>query len=384
MHDQLVSPELLQSADKMLFITHLALGDFTYLQNYFQAFARQHPHIKIHIWVDEVRRTRCFWRWKHLKTYALYDWLVACPFVEKIYSQTYSPRLLKQSVRQAQQEKYPLVVSLATLRPAMYARLARSVSSAGFVVGMQGKVGFFNIAQRLAYRKLNARLVLKPTPRGSHISSTYAGWFETLFGLQVGAEQRFPFVKIPKEWLSFANLRLLKWGIDKKTKSFGRVIFLNPYAKTKKRSWALDDIVTLIRVLKERDMWGDVSFIINIAPEERNAAQKFFKQHSLIDVFLFTADFNFFQLPAVMSLCDLIISVETSVIHLANAVQVPVVALMRQKNPEWEPIDKEHTTVVTTLKRNQWISDITVDQVLGALDTSCHTLQMMHQEKNSA
>jgi ADP-heptose:LPS heptosyltransferase len=40
---------------------------------------------------------------------------------------------------------------------------------------------------------------------------------------------------------------------------------------------------------------------------------------------------NFFQLPAMLSWCDLIISVETAVMHLANAVHVPVIALMRQK-----------------------------------------------------
>ena len=97
----LIPADVLERADKILFITHLALGDFTYLQNYFQAFAQQYPHIKMHIWVDEVRRTRCFWRWKYLKAYALYDWLAAVPFVQKVYNQTYSPGLYKKSIRQA-------------------------------------------------------------------------------------------------------------------------------------------------------------------------------------------------------------------------------------------------------------------------------------------
>lgn len=384
MHDQLVGPELLKKADKILFVTHLALGDFTYLQNCFAAFARSYPHIKVHVWVDEVRRTRCPWRWKHLKSYALYDWLAACPFVTKIYNQTYSPALLKSSITQAQQEKYPIVVSLATLRPALYARLVRSICPEGFALGMQGKTRFFNIVQRRAYKKLDARFVIKPTQPGSHISDTYAHWFLTLFGINVEQAQRFPFVTIPKEWLSFAKLRFLKWGIDKKTKQFGHVIFINAYAKTKKRSWPLSYVAELIRSLKQRDVWGDVSFIVNVIPEELSVAHAFFQKHSLSNVFLFSADHNFFQLPAIMSLCNLVISVETSVMHLANAVHVPVIALMRQKNPEWEPIDKERSVVVTTLQRKQWVCDIGVDQVLGALDKSFHTLQMLSLEKNSS
>ena len=101
MKTHLVPPELLQKTDKILFVVQLTLGEFTYLQNYVTTFARQYPHIKIHIWVDEVRRTRCFWRWKHLKKYALYDWLDACPAIEKVYMQTYAPALFKKSIQEA-------------------------------------------------------------------------------------------------------------------------------------------------------------------------------------------------------------------------------------------------------------------------------------------
>ena len=76
---------------------------------------------------------------------------------------------------------------------------------------------------------------------------------------------------------------------------------------------------------------------------------------------------NFFQLPAVLSECDLIISVETAVMHLANAVHVPVIALMRQKNPEWVPIDSANSTVITAARRRDWVKAITVDQVMKAL-----------------
>ena len=70
--DPLVSDKQLEKIDKILFITHLAIGDFTYLQNYFKAFKDAYPHITIDLWVDEVRRTRLFWRWNKLKKYSIH------------------------------------------------------------------------------------------------------------------------------------------------------------------------------------------------------------------------------------------------------------------------------------------------------------------------
>lgn len=369
MHQQLVPPEILQKADKILFVTHLALGDFTYLQNDLKAFAEQYPHIKIHIWVDEVRRTRCFWRWKNLQKYALYDWLNNCPFVAKVYHQTYSPALLKASIKTARQEQYPVVVSIATLRPHQYARLARKITPQGFVAGMRNSIKFFNIFQRLAYRKLdvslNPRLYSAP---GRHISEMYALWFYDLFGLEISEQQRFPFINIPSRWVSFAKLRFLKWGIDKQSKRWGRVIFINPYAKTEKRSWSLENVVELIHSIKRTDEWGDVSFIVNVVPEAWNNAHKFFDKNSTTNVFLFSADHNFFQLPAIIQLCDLVISVETSIMHFANALHVPVIALMRKKNPEWVPIDAKNSTVITAQHRKEWVNDIPVQRVIEVLN----------------
>jgi ADP-heptose:LPS heptosyltransferase len=53
--------------------------------------------------------------------------------------------------------------------------------------------------------------------------------------------------------------------------------------------------------------------------------------------------------------------------HLANAVHVPVIALMRQKNPEWAPIDKHNSTVITVARRDDWVDKIGVDEVMAAL-----------------
>lgn len=366
MPTQLVPADVLKNADKVLFIAHLALGDYTYLQNCFKAFSEAYPHIRIHLWVDEVRRTADSSKWEHLRKYSLYDWLAACPFFDKVYSSTYSPELFQQSIREAQEEGYPLVISLATLRPHKYARLARDISPHGFVTGMRERMSLFKLHRALAYRRLDATVAPYTVSRTDpqHISAVYAEWFRQLFGMQIAPGDRFPFVQIPPQWSAEAKSTLREWGFEART---GNLVFVNPYAKTKKRCWPLEHVAELIKAMSARDEWCGACFIINAMPHEFAAAKQVFDRYALERTQLFSAHENFFQLPAMLSECDLIISVETAVMHLANAVHVPVIALMRQKNPEWVPIDAGNSTVITTAKRREWVKAITVEQVMRAL-----------------
>jgi len=54
--------------------------------------------------------------------------------------------------------------------------------------------------------------------------------------------------------------------------------------------------------------------------------------------------------------------------HLANAVGVPVVALMRRNHPEWVPIDRDRSTVLMVPDIDDWVTRIAVDDVLAVLD----------------
>ena len=367
MNKQLISEKLLAQSDKILFITHLAIGDYTYMQTYFKALSQAYPHIKIDLWIDELRRTWCFWRWESLKKYSLYDWVENCSFFRKIYKKTYSPFALSNSVREAQKEKYPIVVFMGGLRPHNYADLARSIAPQGFIVGVQQPVSKFNFLYKKSYKKFDAVVDTRRNPEEIHITDTYAGLFKQIFGIYVDPVARAPFVDIPQKWVSYAKFQFLKRGIDKKNKNFGKVFFINPFAKNKKRCWPIEHVVELIMQIKQDDQWQDISFIVNVVPEEFDNVNTYLKKRSVNDVFLFTASTNFFQLPAMISCCDLIISVETATIHLASALHVPVVALMRQKNPEWAPWDTKNSHIVTTGKRSHWIKDIPVVSIVHAV-----------------
>jgi ADP-heptose:LPS heptosyltransferase len=126
-------------------------------------------------------------------------------------------------------------------------------------------------------------------------------------------------------------------------------------------------VAELIETMRAQPEWRDACFIVNAVPQEVDNVKAMLGRRQLDRTELFSANENFFQLPAMLAQCDLIVSVETAVMHLANAVGVPVVALMRQKTPEWAPVDKANSTVITADQRHDWVKAIPVDAVMHAL-----------------
>jgi len=366
----LVPADVLAGADRILFVAHLAIGDFTYLQACMRAFARAYPHVRIHVWVDERRRTADPAMWPHLQKYALFDWLAECTWIDKVYDSTYSPDTFAQSIAAARAQDYPIVASLAVMDCHRYARLVRAISPRGFVVGLTKPAErIVHIPSRwFAYRKLDGAIpVYTAADRPGHISEVYAGWFARFFGVDVPPAARLPRMDLPDRWLDAAHAQFAEWGFGD-----GRpVVFLNPYSKSPDRTWPLEYVAALARALRTRPGWRDAGVVVNVVPEALDDARRALTRRAdpaLAHIRLFSADEHFFQLPAVMRLCSLVVSVETAVMHLANAVGVPVIALMRRNCPEWAPIDKDSSIVLMVPEMDDWVTRIGVDDVLDVLD----------------
>ncbi|SHN43705.1 ADP-heptose:LPS heptosyltransferase [Duganella sacchari] len=358
---QLISAPQLAQAKKILVITHMAIGDFTYMQMCFRALKRAYPHLAIDLWVDERRRTDNPAEWPHLKNYSLFDWLAASPYIDKTYTETYSPALYAQSIAAAQREDYPLVVSFTHMACHRYARLAREISPRGYIVGLKKhKYRFFELSKILSILKFNATIPLYESQEANvpHVSDIYAQWFTSAFGLSIPPQDRYPDIHIPDQWMDYARQQLADWKLGAK------VVFVNAYSKGEERCWPLERVFALIEEMRSHASWQDAGFIINVVPEELPAAQALYDKMAMPGTHLFSAVDNFFQLPAILSLCSLIVTVETAVMHLANAVHVPVIALMRQNNPEWVPIDRENSTVIHVRQFGDWVDKIGLPEVM--------------------
>ncbi|WP_084442189.1 lipopolysaccharide heptosyltransferase family protein [Termitidicoccus mucosus] len=347
---------------KILFITHLAIGDYAYLQNFFKALAGRFPHLQIHLWVDELRCTKNAAKWEGLRKYILYDWLAACPFIQKIYSQTYRPDLRAESITSARRENYPIIISLALVRPHRYAALARKIGPDSFVAGIRRFAGGLRgLVHDFSYKKLD--IALPSEIRGiGHVSEIFSCWFQSLFGFGLTLRERLPFVDIPDEWTRWAT-----GYIDTLGAAGNPLVFVNPSAKTPRRCWPMAHVVELIKAMRQQPEWRDAVFLVNALPDKIPETLALVKAGGQKRVHVFSANDNFFQLPAVLRRCALIISVETATMHLANAVRVSAVALMRKKNPEWHPLDAANSKIVTVSKRRDWIKEIPPGRVLDAM-----------------
>ena len=85
----------------------------------------------------------------------------------------------------------------------------------------------------------------------------------------------------------------------------------------------------------------DCGFVLNVPPNAVERTRQLIKQHTSlapVNISLFTATEHFFQLPALLSLCDAVITVETAVMHLASGLNVPQIVLMRAHAAPWQPL----------------------------------------------
>ena len=361
-----IPADKLASADKILFIAHLAIGDYTYLQNGFKAFKEAYPHIQMDIFIEEVRCTNDPKKWPFLKKYSLYDWVSECDFFTNVYRENYSPALRLDSIVKAKLENYPIVVSIETLASLNGAALARDIAGPnGFAMGMDIRYKWYQLKQKADLKKLDALIeIVKPQGGDSrHISDDYGYWFSQIGSIMLFKEDRYPFVNIPQKWQDNAKATLQKWGVKKDQP----IVFINHIAKNPRRSWKLDQVRELIELMQKTAKWEDTFFIINGIPEIFPEIEALIKTHNLQNTKPFSALDNFFELPAMLKECDLIISVETAVMHLANAVHVPVIALMRIKTLEWVPLNEALTTLIFTPKRADVISDIPASRVVENL-----------------
>jgi ADP-heptose:LPS heptosyltransferase len=358
----LVPAGLLEKPGKILFIMHPGIGDFCYLQNFFRELAARFPLLEMHLWVGEHHTTDDPARWAALKNSILYDWLAACPFFKRIYRNNYSPAGLAVAVGEACAENYPIITTLVLTRWHWYAKLARSVCRDGIVISALRPFDIKGWFKTFPYKKPDIAFPSAPS-KVEHISDIFSWWFRRLFGCGLPVEKRMPFMNIPGDWTHWADGFIRKIGADGK-----KLVFVNVTAKDWKRCWSLENGIETIKAMQQVPQWKDAIFLLNAMPGDVAKFHDTVSKSGLERTHLFSAEENFFQLPAVLGKCSLIISVETSVMHLANAVRIPVIALMRLKYAWiWYPMDRGNTILITTKKRGDRMDKIPPKRVLQAV-----------------
>ncbi len=344
---------------KVLYMTHLAIGDYVYQRQYLRKLKQQYPNIEIDIWIDDCRVRHK--KWHSARNNTLSQWLGSEPFINQIYPIVANASERQNLIDKAIDENYDLVFFVALNRCERYARIARVIAQSSLAVGTKSATIGNPLTRWWHFSRLDNFLTLQHTQNYSHISDLYGQAFETCLGLDQDDSSRVDSIDIPHTY-KLAAVELL--GEIAKHKP-GRSLFINHLSTSEKRDYSWPKLRELLISLNQCE--DNLSFVINVPPVEfLSTQQKVLDDPKLkhLRALVFCADEHFLQLPALINACDIVISVETAVMHLADALGKKQVVLMRAMAEQWRPRYADHV-----LFGDNRVDQIAVQDIVSAVRT---------------
>ncbi|WDE05938.1 glycosyltransferase family 9 protein [Thalassomonas viridans] len=364
----LISPQQFQQAKRLLFMSPLALGDFLYLKTFLGEIKNNYPHLELDIWLDDNRNNSQSWRL--LRSQTIEQWIEKEQDFTRSYGCCDSLSQQQQQVSRAQELDYDLVIIQGGNRGRHYSALAREISPNAFIATYKGGSRYCGLLDKWDFRHSDKTYQLnkKSLPKNYHVTDRYYQIIKAIAGINLAPSDFMPVLKLPTQSVSNAVDWLAEQFTDPARQ--GQVVFLNHLSTDKKRDWRLNQLFELIVQMGQHR--PDTRFIINITQDQLDEiASKVTSSSELLpfQVAVFTAQNNFFELPALIAQTDLVITVETAIMHFAAATKRPLIAMMRQKKPYWAPPASETTRVVYTDKKKDHISDIRVDNIIKTINS---------------
>lgn len=325
------------NAKRVLYMTHLAIGDYYYQRTFLAELKRRYPHLTLDIWIDDCRSRPK--PWHAGRNQILCQWLESESHFKKIYPICASRSERKAMIKQAHSENYDIVIFMAHNRTENFAQFARQICPNGWVAGTRTKPLEKWLRKWQMFSHVDFYLSLDNESEDSHIQEKYKNRFAQLFGFD------FP-VNLPMLPLTVPNQQIdnmAQWISDFKnthpTKSSQGVVVLNHLSTNQKRDLPDSHVVKLIAQLHQQ--CPHYGFVLNVPPNAIESTGELIDNAdalSGINITVFTATEHFFQLPALLSLSDIVITVETAVMHLAAGLNVPQIVLMRESASQWQPL----------------------------------------------
>lgn len=321
-------------AKRLLYMTHLAIGDFIYQGVWLNALKSKYPHLQIDVWFDDCRRRPHSWAAGRNKT--LGEWLEADGSFDEVYPIVSNVEERTTQIARAAARKHDLIVFIGKNRSEQFAKVARQVSSTAFAVATKSKPWNNPLAKWWYFSRLDGQLSFDEySQRLGRITAIYAGIFGKVFGLSpedTGGRESLEIRYDPK-YTETAKQYIA--GFGENAKSF---VFLNHLSTAERKDYPWNQLRDVMLSLHEQ--YPDLAFIVNSPPDKYDETREVIEQDvalSALAVKAFTATGNFFELPAVMAECDVTITVDTATSHLAASLDKPQVAIMADDIKLWQP-----------------------------------------------
>ncbi|WP_018691046.1 glycosyltransferase family 9 protein [Algicola sagamiensis] len=352
-------------------MTHLALGDFYYQKTFLKALKKKYPQIQLDIWLEDFKRKKK--SFQSGRNTALTDWITFEGFASKIYPISRSQEEFDGLITDALAENYDAVFFVANLRTERFAKYARMIGKQAVVVGTKHEVMNKPLRKLYHFSKLDGHYLfedcLLPGGQYPHVIELYNYHFQRLVGLSLTEEEKQPTLSYPEPLKEKVHTDLQQWKSTQQLPVDTKVILINHLSSSKKRDWPLESVFSVIQKIHQaNEHW---CFVINVPPDQLDAVKMQIDQATDIPkgkVLVFTAKTDFFELPAMIDQADVVLTVETAIMHFAQGLGKPMVALVRGVTKHWAPIETDKIKILITEKGRDWVNKIPESAVLEALE----------------
>lgn len=333
----LLSEQEIDGAQRVLFMSHLALGDFVYHGALLKSLKHKYPHLTIDIWMDDCRDRPKSWHKDRSDT--LESWISRTGIAEVIFPIAKGNDDRDTLIRRANCRNYDIIFYLASARSNKFAQVAHAISKKAILVGNNPQKLVDKLKGYRHFRHVNRRFCCNLHDDKTHVLKEYKLYYEKCFGpLELIAEDQFGLgISLPQPSINAADAWLT---LDIK-KTFAHTVLINPISTSRKRDLDSNALKLLLETLLTE--YPSIHIIISAPPSSKvgmNAMLKHFdircNKTQLVSVF--SASDDFYMLPAIMQRCDFVITVETSIMHIAATMGLPQMAIVRRKAQKWQPL----------------------------------------------
>ncbi|GEM_PF-302624 len=322
---------------RVLFLRHDKIGDMVVTLSTFHTLKRFYPQIELGVLAS--------------RTNALVVKNDAA--VTHVYVHHKTPHGLLQTFREIRKHNYDVVIDLMT-GASVTSLILATVAAPGshrFGVGKEAFARYYDFYS-LEWRNHEQKL---------HISEVFRSTLIP-FGIQLPQG-----VLDGKIQLSAAEKQRGKETADKiRDKRFCRLVLLNPSAGKLDRTWASDKFVRLVGVISRA--YPEVQFVVSYAPVEIKLAQRM-AAAGTDNVSIVPQGLSILDIIALLPHIDLVISVDTSICHIAAELDVPLVALYSGNDvnfSRWRPFGKRVWAVRSPNPKG--VDGITLEQMLTEVE----------------
>jgi ADP-heptose:LPS heptosyltransferase len=358
-----LTEKFLGNCKRVLYMSPMAIGDYVYQGAFLKALSNKYPHLEIDLWIDDCRARKKLWHTG--RNTVMGQWLSSESHINYVYSMSKNREERDQKIKEAWSKDYDAVVFITTSRISKFARTALRIVNRGKVFGTISSNVIDNILNYSAYKKLDGKISIQNTFKYDHITDFYQAIFQRFFSLPVPNQKRILKLNLATDLIEKCATKLSYFARKHKLEN-PKTIFINHLSTTSKRDWQLDQVEELTLLINKSIPNNLV--ILNAPPHEYENLCKWLKNNQKLNSLafeVFTAKENFFELPALMSQCDLVISVETAIMHLASSLNLNQIALIRESAYRWRP--QNNAKIILGKKRIDSIPPETVLKSIQAL-----------------